>query len=475
MTALQAGAATDTGQVRANNQDAILVAEPLFAVADGMGGHAAGEIASQVAVESLQADDVSSRRSLAQAVRQANRAVWDRANEDAELRGMGTTICVVALVAGTSADGEGDGTPGDGDADEPAYASGDPNDERIIVANVGDSRVYQFHDGEITQITDDHSLVEDLVREGRLSADEARTHPQRNILTRVLGNEPDVEVDTWEIVPQRGDRYLLCSDGLFNEVDDDRMAAVLRRLADPEDAAHELVALANRHGGRDNVSVVVVDVVDDDDRSAVASAALATAPPTVAAHGPTTASIPTASSPARSPGGTAPTPSVAPKVGQPAGRSTSASAPAPASGKNRKERPRKMTWRSLLFVCSLLVMLGGAAAAVAWFARSTYHVGVDDEQVVIYRGRPGGLLWIQPTLAERTELTFDEVPPARQPAVSAGKEEPSLAQAREYVAALEDQAEAERRRSTATTGTTTTTTSPASTTTTGALTGTGSR
>ncbi|HVL03977.1 MAG TPA: Stp1/IreP family PP2C-type Ser/Thr phosphatase, partial [Acidimicrobiales bacterium] len=242
------------------------MAESLFAVADGMGGHAAGEIASEVAVESLESSEPTTVDALEEAVRQANRAVWERASDDPELRGMGTTLCVIAL----SADSAGGG------------------DDRILVANVGDSRVYQFHDGDITQITDDHSLVEDLVREGRLSAEEARTHPQRNILTRVLGNEPDVEVDTWEIIPQRGDRYLLCSDGLFNEVDDDRIAAVLRRLADPEDAAHELVNLANQHGGRDNVSAVVVDVVDDDNRAAAASAALATASPTVASAGPPT-------------------------------------------------------------------------------------------------------------------------------------------------------------------------------------------
>ncbi len=446
MTRLRAGAATDTGQVRANNQDAILVAEPVFAVADGMGGHAAGEIASEVAVESLQADDVSSRRALAEAVRQANRAVWERAKGDAELRGMGTTMCVVALVPGAPADGA---------------AGGDPGDERIIVANVGDSRVYQFHDGDLIQITDDHSLVEDLVREGRLSHDEARTHPQRNILTRVLGNEPDVEVDTWEVIPQRGDRYLLCSDGLFNEVDDDRIASVLRRLADPEDVAQELVALANRHGGRDNVSVVVVDVVDDDDRAAAASATVATASQTVVSRGPTTAGGGTASSSALSTGGTSPVP-----VPPSAGNSSPSAAPATKAAK-----PRRVTWRSLLFVCCLLVVLGGAVAAVAWFARSTYHVGVDDEQVVIYRGRPGGLLWIQPTLAERTDLTLDDVPPARRAAVSDGKEEPSLSRAREYVATLEEQAEAERRRTTTTEATTTTT--PSGSPTTGALTGTG--
>jgi protein phosphatase len=432
MTTLRAGASSDTGQVRANNQDAILVAEPVFAVADGMGGHAAGEIASQVAIESLQDDDASTLAALEAAVRRANRAVWERASDDPELRGMGTTLCVVALApAGPDAEGT--------------------SDERILVANVGDSRVYQFHDGDITQITDDHSLVEDLVREGRLSHEEARSHPQRNILTRVLGNEPDVEVDAWEIVPQRGDRYLLCSDGLFNEVEDERIASVLRRLANPEDAAHELVALANQHGGRDNVSVVVVDVVDDDDRAGAASAALATDAPgaTVASKPPHTSAIPAVAAPA-----------------PPAASWGGPQVPAEPATPSSDGRRRRVTWRSLLFVFSVLAVLGGSVAAVAWFARSTYHVGLDDEQVVIFRGRPGGLLWIEPKLAERTDLALADVPPSRLAAVTAGKEEPSLADARDYVAALEEQALAERP--------TTTTTSSTTTTTTTALTGAGS-
>ncbi len=423
MTTLRAGASTDTGQVRANNQDAILVAEPVFAVADGMGGHAAGEIASQVAIESLQNDDAPTLAALESSVRRANRAVWERAGTDVDLRGMGTTLCVVALAPAPS-DDQG--------------ASGD----RILVANVGDSRVYQFHDGDITQITDDHSLVEDLVREGRLSPDDARTHPQRNILTRVLGNEPDVEVDVWEIVPQRGDRYLLCSDGLFNEVDDDRIAAVLRRLADPEDAAHELVALANQHGGRDNVSVVVVDVVDDDDRAAAASASLTS-----------TTAVPAASAASAVASQAPPTGAAPPQTARnaEAGPRLPPNTPDASGGTGKR---RLVTWRSLLFVFSVLVVLGGSAAAVTWFARSTYHVGLDEEQVVIFRGRPGGLLWIEPKLAERTDLLLADVPPSRLSAVTGGKEEPSLAAARSYVAALEEQAEAER--PTTTTSTTTT-------------------
>ncbi len=428
MTSLRAGAATDTGQVRASNQDAVLMAEPVFAVADGMGGHAAGEIASQVAVESLQEASATSRRELVEAVQQANRAVWERAEAEPDLRGMGTTMCVVALVHGAA-----------------------PDDDRILVANVGDSRVYQLHDGDLDQITDDHSLVEDLVREGRLSPDEARSHPQRNILTRVLGNEPEVEVDSWEIIPHRGDRFLLCSDGLFNEVDDDRIASVLRRLADPDDAARELVALANRGGGRDNISVVVVNVIDDDHHREAGRSAVATAMAMGAGAFPPTLSTSLT-------GTSLPAPSEA-AVGATGSGPGNAGAPPPRSG------PR-LTWRSVLFVCSVLLVLGGAVAAVVWFAQSTYYVGFDDEQVAIFRGRPGGLLWIQPTLAERTDLALDEVPPSRRAAVAAGKEESSLVEARRYVASLQEQADAERRRTTTTTTTSSTTSTTTGTSTT---------
>ena len=421
MTSLRSGAATDTGQVRANNQDAVLIAEPVFAVADGMGGHAAGEIASQVAVESLQESQVTSLDSLVEAVREANRSVWQRASDDPELHGMGTTLCAIALVPDEAGAGE-----------------------QVVVVNVGDSRVYQLHDGELTQLTDDHSLVEDLVREGRLSPQEARTHPQRNILTRVLGNDADVEVDSWLVDPHRGDRFLLCSDGLFNEVDDDKIASVLRRLADPDDAAHELVTLAIQGGGRDNVSVVVVDVVDHDGPGAAAATAVAGAP--------TTAGAATASMPA-----------VEPSEGTGGGGGGGAAAQAPAGAPPASARAtaepaastRRVTWRSVLFVTGVVAVLAGAAGAVVWYARSTYHVGVRDDQVAILQGRPGGLLWIQPTLAESTELSLDDVPDGRRDAVLRGKEEPSLAAARDYVESLEDQAEAERRRTTTTTTSTT--------------------
>src|SRR5205807_1797810 len=169
-------------------------------------------------------------------------------------RGMGTTLTAVALV---NEDGE----------------------ERLAVVNVGDSRAYLLQQGELEQLTEDHSLVEQIVRDGRLTPAEAQVHPQRSIITRALGLDPEVEVDSWELTPYKGDRLLLCSDGLTNEVTDDEIATTLRAVSDPEEAAKQLVNEARDHGGNDNITCVVVDVVDDDDRAEQASAALAAEPP----------------------------------------------------------------------------------------------------------------------------------------------------------------------------------------------------
>jgi serine/threonine protein phosphatase PrpC len=244
---IEAGGATDPGRVRPDNQDAFVVADSLFAVCDGVGGHRGGQVASRTAIDALQsAFRARSLTGLIGAVLEANNSVWQHAQSDPDLRGMASTLTAVATI---------DGEPADG-SDEPEM--------HLAVANVGDSRTYLFRDGELGQISEDHSLVEELVREGRLTHAEAEVHPQRSLITRALGLERDVEVDGWEIVPFEGDRLLLCSDGLTNEVSEDRIAATLRRLADPNEAARELVRMAKDAGGHDNITVVIVDVVDDD-------------------------------------------------------------------------------------------------------------------------------------------------------------------------------------------------------------------
>ncbi|MGK2959569.1 MAG: Stp1/IreP family PP2C-type Ser/Thr phosphatase [Acidimicrobiales bacterium] len=414
MTTLQWGGVTDTGKVRTANQDSFYAQETLFAVADGMGGHAAGEVASSVAIGVFDGAQINNSDDLVALVQTANQAVLDRAETNSELTGMGTTLCAIALV----------------------HNEADPDEtDRIAIANVGDSRVYLFHNNDLTQITIDHSLVEDLVREGRLTPTEARQHPKRNILTRVLGIETDLDVDVWDALCYRGDRFLLCSDGLFNEVDDDRIASVLRRLELPDEAARELLRLANEGGGRDNITVVVVDIIDDGGASEAASASLANATSTLQSH------------PSKSH-------SSAPEIG--AARQKKPKKPA---------RPKLLTWRSGLFLILLVGLFASALGAIQWFANNTYYVGVNRGEVTIFRGRPDGILWIDPVIEEGTGMKLDEVPVARREAINTGKQEPSLEAAREYIANLEDQI-ASQTPSTTTTTTTTSTTLPIGTATT---------
>lgn len=402
--------ASDTGRVRSNNQDAAVAEEGLFAVADGMGGHAAGEVASRVALESLRA--TVGAEGLVESVRLANRAVLAQADEDVTLRGMGTTLCAIGLV--------------------------DDDGPRLDVVNVGDSRVYLFRDGELEQITEDHNLVAELERDGRITAEEAKVHPQRNIITRVLGNDPEVEVDVFRIDPFRGDRFLLCSDGLFNELTDDEIAAVLRNQRAPQAAADELVRRANAAGGRDNTTVVIVDVVDDGDKAHRASAALAGSAATVAA---------------------APVGTITGTMEEPIVDHDRTSARGATVTVDPPPRRRRITWRSAVFLVALVAIVGAAAGSVWFIGRGTYYVGLDRDRVAIFQGRPGGVLWIHPTVDRRyADLTIDDVPASARSDVRAGKEESSRARAERYVANLRARAASERA-ATATTTTTTTTTS----------------
>lgn len=421
MTVLRGGGATDVGRVRSNNQDQLLVAGTLFAVADGMGGHAGGEVASLAAVEALRAafEDNPSADGLADAVRDANQAVWDRAQQGRELRGMGTTLTAVALV--------------DDERGE---------DDLLALVNVGDSRAYLLRDGELEQLTEDHSVPEELRRAGRLSDAEAASHPQRNVLTRALGIDPNVEVDCFQVTPYQGDRLVLSSDGLYNEVEDADIATVLRRIADPEEAAAELVRMAREHGGNDNITVVVVDVVDDDSRSVRASAAVASSPRPSPNDRRSAAPVPPGAPPVRAPAPTGPSP-----TGDPPGGS-SRSPGVIASG-----RDRRTTLRTALFVGLVVAIVGTGFAATAWYGRAGFFVGARGDRVVIFKGRPGGLLWFKPTVAETTSASLTEVLPNRADDIRAGKEYGSIDAARRYVRNVTEEAAP-------TTTTTTTTTFP---------------
>ncbi len=229
-------ARTDTGHQRATNEDSHLERAPVFAIADGMGGAQAGEVASQLAIERFahefaRQDGEDATVRLVRAAREANAEIHELSQADARRAGMGTTLTA-------------------------AYVGGD----QVFVVHVGDSRAYRLRDGELVRITEDHSLVEELLRQGRLTAEEAEEHPQRSIITRALGPEPEVDVDTFAVDAQDGDVYLLCSDGLSSMLSEQAIAEILRANPVLSAAADALVAAALAAGGRDNVTVVLFRV-----------------------------------------------------------------------------------------------------------------------------------------------------------------------------------------------------------------------
>ncbi|KAA0233878.1 MAG: hypothetical protein JJLCMIEE_01136 [Acidimicrobiales bacterium] len=390
------GAASDTGRVRTVNQDAMLTSDGLYAVADGMGGHRGGEVASEQALRVLRESVAEpSLDALVAGVRDANTAVFEMAADDPELAGMGTTLCAIGRILTDF-------------------------EQRVAVVNVGDSRVYLYTTEDFTQLTEDHSLVESLVRDGQLSPEEAENHPKRNILTRALGIEPTVEADTWEVTPGVGDRFLLCSDGLFNELNDDEIAGVLRRLEDPTEVAHELIRRANEHGGRDNVTCVVVDVVESDTSPAVVGTGASSLDRQRSDSAEGVAAMPAILT-------AAPDEEHRPAIDE------------DEEGEAEPERARRLTWRVGLFMVAMLALIGLVIAAVGWYARNTYFVGLDGEEVVIFQGRPGGVLWFDPTVEEASGITLDEIPPAELDALEQGKDQASIDDARQYLENLQDQ------------------------------------
>jgi PPM family protein phosphatase len=408
MTLLRSGSATDTGLVRSVNQDLAVETPTLFAVADGMGGHAGGEVAARLAIDALSVafGRQPTGAGLSEAVSEANGVVWQQAIDHPELRGMGTTLTAAALV---NEDGQ----------------------DVLALVNVGDSRSYRFHDGELTQITTDHSLAEEMVRTGELTSAQAAVHPHRHILTRALGVSPDVAVDLWRIHPVRGDRYLLCSDGLTNELDTAQITEVLGSVSDPAQAADLLVQAARTHGGSDNVTAVVVDVVVgeqvDDVVPAVAAVSLDFARPEPPVEG-------------------------APDDATPYPESVAGEAPPSRRERRRaKRRERRLargrrliTFRTLLFVVLVAAVIAGALYAVRWYDVNSYFVRADNNELVIYQGRIGGFLWYQPKVVDRTGVTTADVPATYRPDLIAGVEETSVADARNYISNLQNAMQSEQ-------------------------------
>jgi hypothetical protein len=282
-------------------------------------------------------------------------------------------------------------------------------------------------------------------------------HPQRNIVTRVLGIYETVEVDLWPVDAVSGDRCLLCSDGLFNEVGADQITAVLRRLDDPQEVADELVRLANEGGGRDNITVVVLDVVDDGGVAEAASSALAGAPSTIASPPATSATEGNGDLAGFSTALHDAEPETGTNAGDPA-NAVEADGPArpsraerrAARKANRRGRTR-FTWRVALFLVLLIAVVGGAIATIQWYGTSTYFVAFDGDEVAIFQGRPGGLLWIEPELHTSTGIDRADVPARTLPRLESGVEQATLAGAERFVANIERDIEDEATPSTTTT------------------------
>ena len=238
MTAIRHAGVTDTGRKRRRNEDAYVCEPPLFAVADGMGGAQAGEVASRLAASALRESraDAGGESRIVDLIQEANRRVYERGQEDPSASGLGTTITVALVENGA-----------------------------VAFGHVGDSRAYLLRRGSLEQLTHDHSLVAELMRSGKLSAEEAETHPQRSVITRALGTDPDVDVDTFTIEARAGDVFLICSDGLSSMVRDETIRELVERnRGDLDAAARALVQAANRGGGEDNITVVAFEIGDGD-------------------------------------------------------------------------------------------------------------------------------------------------------------------------------------------------------------------
>lgn len=345
---VRTAALTDVGRARERNEDSFFVGAGVFAVADGLGGHRAGEVASALSLEPIAAlaAPEESFRDLAAAVQRANRDVYERARSNPDLSGMGTTLTALAVLGDVAR-----------------------------IAHVGDSRCYLIRAGKIRRLTDDHTVVARLVREGKLSPKEAATHPHRSLLLRALGSEPSVLVDQADLDLLPGDRLLLCSDGLTGPVADDEILRLAGAEGDLDAACRALVALANARGGPDNVTVVLIE------------------------HG-----------------------RADPKP------------PAPAARRRRSRFARPPSVRALIWCLVLLSTAIGAWFVVRTVANRNYFVGVDRGRVAIFRGLPDNPLKGLARVEERTPIRLDEVAAYYRPRLAEGLRAGTLLEARRIVA-----------------------------------------
>ena len=318
------GVATDIGRVRERNEDSYLVDPPIYAVADGMGGARGGAVASSLALDKVEELFHSGKGSLGELIRSANRAVFERSVSDSKVSGMGTTLTAATV------------------------------DERgAHLGHVGDSRAYLLRAGSLRQLTDDHTLVNRMVKAGEITTQEAGVHPHRNVLTRSVGTEPEVDVDEKDIPLIDGDRLLLCSDGLTGMVTEPQIQAILVTTPDPQEAADRLIKAANRAGGIDNITVVVLDIREhgDDSPTDVTGRAASAGGPTL-------------------------------RSGTPKGR-------APQAEGRRRRRPTIATIKTwAIRVGVVVVAVLAVVFAVRIYLDRQWYVGEADGHVAVYQGIP---------------------------------------------------------------------------------------
>jgi PPM family protein phosphatase len=387
MRRLLVAGATDVGQTRSGNEDALLVGDCVFAVADGMGGHLAGEVASEAALEPIRAlagrvfDDASQAiTALRASVVAANDTVSELAEREPAYRGMGTTL-TAALVEG----------------------------RRLHLAHVGDSRAYLLRDGGFSQLTDDHTLVQHLIDEGQLTREEAARHPQRSIITRAIGVSRDVEVDSMSLELVAGDQLLLCSDGLTGVVSDQQIAETLEGTDDPDEAVHRLIGLANDAGGPDNITVLLLRYDDPDDDGDKPHR---------------TITITTRKED--------PENDWADRLGT-YGRFSRG--PDESRSEEQPKQVGQILGRATAIVLALVVVTAAVFGGARFLLSQSYFVGLDGEQLVIYQGvdLSFGPLELA-RVVEQTELTVDDVPSWYRDSLEAGLTAADLSDARRIVA-----------------------------------------
>ncbi|HWG65542.1 MAG TPA: protein phosphatase 2C domain-containing protein [Streptosporangiaceae bacterium] len=406
--ALRYAIRSDVGLLREGNEDAAYAGPRLLAVADGMGGHAAGEVASAAAIEALARldDDVPGNNlldALAQAVAEANRALHDMVVADPTIEGMGTTLTAM-LWSGS----------------------------HIALCHIGDSRAYLLRDGEFSQITHDHTLVQTLVDEGRISPDDVATHPQRSMLLRALDGRADVEPDLSVREARDGDRYLLCSDGLSGVVSEETLHKTLARVENLDDVVLQLVELAIRGGGPDNITCIVADVVDS---------ATADLPPSNisvvvgAASNGAGLTHPRADSPATRAHmltHTAPQAAVAVAIAH------DDPAPQAAEAAHEDTARRRRRWPLVSFALAVLVILVVGGAYAGWrYTQDQYYVGEDSGHVVIFRGIKQSVAGVNLShVYQRTGIPLTAIPATQAQSVQGTISASSLAEATKIVSTI---------------------------------------